>query len=571
VGDPLVGAVNKLFGTNYSTPSESISHLMDAAGIAKPTTSAERVMQAAAGSAGGAAGIAAGAKALASGVVTAGRPVLAGVLDTLAASPGTQTIAGAGAGASGQAAQEMGAGAGTQFAASLLGGIGAAGAAGGLQRINAARTATLAPEQQAIIDAGKAADVPVMTSDLIAPDSFMSKSLQSMGERIPVAGTGPVRAAQQSARAESVADITAQYGKPDYEAIVGSVKGRIGRIKKAAGRVINQTGQTLDSAGPVAPVKATQAIDDAISELTRPEVYKPGYQSYVDDLIQIKDTFQNSPKYTNLRETRTALREVMEAVDPAGRSQLPSRTKALFTKAYSAIKDDMDDFANANLPANSVVKLNKANIVYGETAGVLKNTRLKTVLDKGDVKPEIVKNIIFNGQPSEMKMLYESLGTSGKQNVRAALIDDAASKSVLADGSINPNRFGAELAKHDKRIDAFFKGDERDAIKGMTRLMQVTRRAQDSQLAPTNGSSAIPYSLAAGALVDLGATIAAAATTGGMARIYESVPVRNLLLKLQATAPQSRREGNIIRALAATIQSESKRNKPTETKDKEKL
>jgi hypothetical protein len=559
VGDPIVSSVNRIFGTNYSTPSESIQHLMDAAGIDKAETGAERIVQAAAGGVGGAAGIASGAKILANTASQAGRPVVSGVLDSLAANPGTQMAAGAGGGAAGQAAAEAGGGTGAQLAASLLGGFGGAGAVGAAQRVAGIRNAAIDPAQQAIIDAGERANVPVLTSDVLPPDSFVAKNLQAIGERIPLAGTGPVRAAQQEARSGSVADIASQYGKPDYEAIVDSVKGRVGNIKKAAGRVINKAGQQLDAVGPVAPTKSTLAIDDALAELQRPGVYKPGFKGYVDELQELKDTFQNNPTFTNLRESRTALREKMEAVDSAGRSQLPSRTKALFGKAYSAIKDDMDDFANANLPPAQVAKLNKANIVYGETAGLLKNTRLKSVLDKGDVKPEIVKGIIFNGQPSEMQTLYQSLGTVGRQNVKAALIDEAASKSVLADGNINPNRFGVELAKYDKKIDAFFKGEEKTAIKGLTRLLQVTRRAQDSQLAPTNGSSLTPWALGATAIKSLGTAVVAGATGGGLARLYESKPVRDLLLKLAATQPNSRSEADIIRTIIASTNAEKQR------------
>lgn len=557
VVDAIGGAVRMATGTDYdpATLAKIGRHVSDALGLPQPETTGERVVGALTR------GLASGGSA----AVTAGQVAqrttgaTSALASELGANVGAQTAAGGGAGLAGQVAQEAGAGAGGQLAASLLGGFGGAGAVGAAQRIAGVRNAAIDPAQQAIIDAGERANVPVMTSDVLPPNSFMSKSVQAVGERIPVVGTGPVRAAQQEARAGSVADITAQYGKPDYEAIVDSVKGRVGGIKKAAGRVINKAGQQLDAAGPVTPTKSTLAIDDALAELQRPEVYKPGFQGYVDDLQQVKDTFQNNPTFTNLRETRTALREVMDSVDTVGRSQLPSRTKALFAKTYSAIKDDMDDFANANLAPAAVAKLNKANIVYGETAGLLKNTRLKAVLDKGDIKPEIVKGIIFNGQPSEMKILYDSLGTVGKRNVKSALIDDAASKSVLADGGINPNRFGAELAKHDKRIEAFFKGDEKDSIKGLTRLLQVTRRAQDSQLAPTNGASLTPYALGAGAIKSFGATLVAGATGGGLARLYESKPVRDLLLKLSSTHPNSRSEADIIRSIIAATNAEKQR------------
>jgi hypothetical protein len=158
-----------------------------------------------------------------------------------------------------------------------------------------------------------------------------------------------------------------------------------------------------------------------------------------------------------------------------------------------------------------------------------------------------------------MKTLYDALGPIGRQNVRAAVIDDAVTKSVLANGEINPNRFGAELAKKEKNVSAFFRGDDRDAVRGLTRLLQVTRRGQDASLAPTNGSSAIPYALGAGAIADLGITLSTAAAGGGLARVYESAPVRNLLLKLANVPRNTAQEGDLVRKLSVAIRTEQQR------------
>lgn len=556
ITDPVIsaigGAIRMATGSDYDpvTLAKIGRSISDALGLPQPETGAERVSSALQkGLLGGG-----GAAALAGQVAQRTTGGVNAAAQFMAAQPATQALSGAAAGAGGQLAAEGGAGQGGQIAAALASGLAAPAALAGASRVLRASGSAMTPDQQAILDASKARGVPVLTSDILPPGSFMTKSAQTIGERVPLFGTGGVREAQQGARTEAVADIAAQYGQPSYEAVIGSLRGRIGGIKKAAGRVIDKTGQELNTYGPVPPTKTIAAIDAAVADLTRPEVYKPGFQSYIDDLTKLKDSFSNDPKFTDMRESRTALREVMEAVDPVGRSQLPSRTKALYAKAYSAIKNDMDDFAAANISPDKIAKLNKANVVYGDTAGVLKNTRLKNVLDKGDVTPEVVKGIIFNGQPSEMKTLFSSLGTVGRQNVKAALIDDAATKAVLANGEINPNRFGAELAKRDKNIDVFFKGEEGKAIKGLTRLMQVTRRGQDASLNPTTGAQTIPYMLAGSAVADLGATLATAATTGGLARAYESAPVRNLLLRLANTPPNTRTEADIVRQLAASLQ-----------------
>mgnify|MGYP001599849649 CR=1 FL=1 len=560
--DPVIGAIGgavRMAGAENYDPATVAGIGRGAAnmlGLPQPETSGERVVGAlASGVAGGGASAASMAQ-LANqtrGVVQAGA-------QQLAAQPGMQAVAGGAAGTAGQSVAEAGGGQGAQLAAALAAGIATPVAAGAAGRAMKVPTATISPEQQAILSAGKKADIPVLTSDVLPPKTFMGKQIQAVGERIPIAGTGGVRQGQQAARQDAATEIAQRYGTPSYEAIVGSVKGKVGAIKKAAGRVIDRSGQQLDSAGPVTPSQSLAAIDDAIAKLSRPNVFNPSAAKHIDDLTELRDVLGSGQQvFSTLRQSRTAVKEMLDAVDPGGRSQLPTFSKALVTRVYSAMKGDMDDFSSANLTPRQAAQLAKANKVYGDEANLLKNSRLKNVLDKGEMTPEVVRNMIYSNKPSENRILYDSLGTAGRQQVKAALIDDAATRAMRS-GEINPNAFGAELAKHEKKLDVFFKGDERDSIKGLVRLMQVTRRAQDAASAPTTtGAIGLPYAMGAAALADLGATVTGAITAGRLARAYESAPVRDLLLKIANTQPGTRAEGEYARGLLAALREESAR------------
>lgn len=572
ITDPIIqafgGAVRAATGSNYdpATLASIGRNAADVLGLPQPETSGERVVGAVARSMAGAGGGA----ALAGQVANATQGVTQNVAQQMASQVGTQIAAGGAAGGAGQAVAEGGGGAGAQMAAALAAGIATPAVMAGAGKVAAlARPGAIAPEQQAILDAGQAAGVPVMTSDVLPPKTFVGRQAQAVGERVPVVGTGAVRQGQQEARQSAVTQIAAQYGKPSYEAMVESLKGKVGNIKKAAGNVIDKTGQQLDAVGPVTPTKSIQAIDDAIAKLNNPSVYNPKAAAQIDDLTGLRDVLDGGQQtFTSLRQSRTALREVMDAVDPAGRSQLPSYAKKLVTSVYSAMKNDMDDFAQANLPQARFDKLTKANRVYGDEVQLLKASRLKNVLDKGDLTPEVVRNMIYSNKPSENRILYDSLGTAGRNQVKAALIDDAASKA-LRNGDINPNAFGAELAKHDKKLDVFFKGEERDSINGLVRLMQVTRRAQSAADAPTTtGATLLPYAAGAAALADFGATLTAAASAGGLARIYESPGIRDLLLKLANSQSQSAAESRYASAIVAAARSSNQQQDSNRPKPK---
>ena len=119
VADPIVSAVNSLFGTQYTLPTQAMEDLLTRAGVAKPKTEAERILQqAVSGASGAQAGVALGKQ-----LMTAVGPVTRGVGQVMASQPVLQTVAGATGGAAGQTAAELGAGPIGQIAATLAGGV----------------------------------------------------------------------------------------------------------------------------------------------------------------------------------------------------------------------------------------------------------------------------------------------------------------------------------------------------------------------------------------------------------------------------------------------------------------
>lgn len=566
VGDPAVMAVNKLFGTNYATPSESLNLLLDKLGVARPETGGQELAQAVtSGLASGGLGAPAAAQTIAK---VATSPVTKAVATQMAANPAIQAISGGTGAAAADIVRQEGGNEWAQMAAGLLGGLG--GGVGAAKAGRVAQAAKTPVPANPTVQAGEAAGIPVMTSDVSPPQTFLSKQAQAVGERIPVIGTQGQRAAQQEARQAAVQNVAEQYGAPSYEEIAKNLKGNAGKVKQAAGRVIDQTGNKLDQAGEVVPQKSLAAIDDAIAQLSKPEVFNPAAEGQIATLQQLRSTLEQGQTFSTLKQSRTGISDVLDSVDPSGRSQLPSYAKKLVTQVRAAMSDDMKDIAKNNLSEQEYSKWVKANQVYGEEANLLKNSRLKNVLDKADITPEQVRTLIYSNKPSENKILYDALSKTGRDNVRSAFINDAFEKAT-ASGEINPNRFAAELAKHDKKIDIFFKGDERDQVKGLVDVLQRTARAQRAAEAPTTtGAALTPYALGASAFADFGATLASAISAGTVSRIYESPVVRDLILKLNKTPQNSGTEAALASQLATAsrIAEQGKESKKKQQKPK---
>lgn len=119
VADPVVGAVNSMFGTTYTLPTDALQDLLTRVGVADPKTAAERIVQTTAAGA----GMAGGSVAIGKTLQAAAGPVTQAVGGLMAAQPGLQVASGALGGASGQIAKEAGAGPVGQIAATIGGGL----------------------------------------------------------------------------------------------------------------------------------------------------------------------------------------------------------------------------------------------------------------------------------------------------------------------------------------------------------------------------------------------------------------------------------------------------------------
>ncbi len=387
-----------------------------------------------------------------------------------------------------------------------------------------------------VVKEGAGQGVPVMTSDVLPPSTFAGKMAQQTAEKIPLAGTGAAREIQQDFRNQAVQEVADKYGTFSYKAILDSMKQQQGRVKGAAGRTLEATGDKLDEVGEIPLSNTREIIEQVKDELSKDGVIRS--EGAIDDLSTLVNAFDEAPQtFTSLKENRTAFRDIIAGADKAERSQLPSRAKALLQQVNKAMSDDMESFAKANLTPKEFASWKKANKIYADQAETLKKSKLKNVLDKGDVTPESVKQLIMSKNPSELKLAYNSMTQSGKKNARAAIVSNIVDNVSRRAGGMTPNAFATEMKKFKPQIDTFFKGQERKQLEGLQRLLDATRRAQDAAVTTPTGQQVLGAGTLAAAATDLGATILSGGTVGGIARLYESAPVRDSLLRL-ASVPK---------------------------------
>lgn len=552
VGDPIVDTVNNLFGTKFTRPTEAMQNLLTRMGVPEAKTQAERIVQSTAAGAAGAGGIASAGRAVQAAATS---PVTREVGRSLAAQPLAQVAGGAGAGAAGQAAQEAGGTPAGQIGASLVGGV-----LGARMVPSAARIPNAGLQQG--VTAAEQRGIPVMTSDAFPPSTFIGQVGQRTGERIPVLGTGPVRVAQQQARVDAVKDLLRQFGADDAANVSDDVmrdlaSKRSADLTKYTG-LKNEVINRLDSAGTVPVPSATQAIDNKISELQalRLREYEP--------IINVLQDWKSSMQGQGLVNIEKLRKQIGKSFTAPQLSSIRDTGEKALSDIYGPLKQDMEAFIRANGETRDATKWAVANKRLSELAGELEFGTLKSVLRSGNATPEVVNKLLFSAKPSEVRQLYSSLTPAGQANARTAILARAAqnAEGTLEDGTkvFKPEQFNAALKRLQPQIGVFFKGSDLEQVEGLSRALTLTRRAAQSGVPTATGQETMPFvagSFLQSVVGSFFGSLAVAGGVGAMARVYESAPVRNLMIKLGKAEPGSSLEEQIAKRLFATIQTQS--------------
>lgn len=381
-----------------------------------------------------------------------------------------------------------------------------------------------------------AQDLPLMTTDVAPPTTFAGKAAQSAAEKVPLAGTGTARAAQQEAREGIVEEFSKRFGQYDPEDVYKSLQAKKDTLSRAAG---NRRREIVDQvADTVAVDNVIDSIDGEITRLTRSptgELRKTADTATVEQLQRFRDDLLADPSFKNLEELRTAFRETVKGE----RTVLPGGVEAAVNRVYKAMTKDMDDAVRANLGEKALKRWKSANQIFFNEAQAIKKTRLKNILDKGEVTPEVIENMLFSNKPSEVKILFNSLGPAGKEAARAGVVARAYTKSQ---GS--PTRFVNELKKMTAQTGTVFKGDDKKYVDGLTSYLDATREAAEASVRTKTGQElfqvGVPAAVAADVASTGGVATGAAGLFGVMARAYESKPVRNAMIRVANAKGEAR-------------------------------
>jgi hypothetical protein len=590
-GDFLMSLINQGLPADRKLPltSQALQDTLTQMGIAKPGSPAERVLEAGVSGIGAQGSTSAAGRLLANEAVT-GVPAAIQAMpastaqrvgQTLAQNPITQAAGASAAGIASQTAAEMGASAPVQFGAGVLGSmVGASGGRG--------PTIPLSAEEQAVQNANQVGG-RLMTSDVFPPQGGGAQMLQQVGERVPIAGTGPVRAAQQRNRVQAIGDLLEEYGagpaKEDFQQAYEATGADLLKSKQAALDSLNgQKREVID--------RLSQPNVNGSGEISKVSVPVPNTTTAIDNqlaYLQGLRTADAAPVIAKLQDWKAAVQnQTLSNLDDLRKFSLgkaftdPSLAASrdlgerVLSSIYGPLKQDMGDFIKNNGGQSDFEAWNSANAGLSNLAKDAQNTALKAALAKGDMKPSLVNRMLLSQDPADAQMLFKNLSPEGRANAQSAILSRAAQQAVTSGSdNISPEKFMTAVQKLGGPVGVFFPENDKLRIQGLVDYLNQTRRASAAGAnVPTGiqtlipnlslgtagylgGASHDPMGGAIGALATLG-------TVGGLARIYESAPVRDLLIKYAKAKPEAKaylfnRLNQVIQAEAGTESTQEKK------------
>ncbi|EHA5654054.1 lytic transglycosylase domain-containing protein [Salmonella enterica] len=389
---------------------------------------------------------------------------------------------------------------------------------------------TIAPEAQQAIQFANAADVPLHTTDVLQPNSRVGRMAQTTAENIPFAGTSTMRANQQEARSQLVDEFASRFGEYDPSIVVGSLKAKSSGIRRAAGNRLEQVQNAMAGVN-IQPSKAIQQIDTEIASLQKLGKVADNdtiskLQAYRDELT--RNAGASGPMAMDLQQL-SGLRSQFRQDVKGERTVLPNRSNAAIQRIYNAMTSDIDSAIGQNLGNNTLHRYKQANAIYADEANKLQNTRLKNAIMKGDLTPEVVNNMLFSKNKSEIQNLYNSVGHIGRAQMRNGIIGKAMEKSG---GS--PDQLLRQINLMSNQTGIAFKGRDAAYLKGIKNYLEATKRASQAGVTTPTGQQTIPFILGIGTVTNP-ALVGVGGGYGLLARMYESEPARNAMLRLANT------------------------------------
>jgi len=410
------------------------------------------------------------------------------------------------------------------------------------------------PKVQEIIQAGIDFKVPVKTSDVIPPDSFLAKTIRTISDKTSFLGTAGGRRQQQVARENATLDLMDELGvisvNDDFgpQVVESLSKKQANNLVKAEVKreiVVDK----LTPFGQVSTPNATREIDSQIAQQLK--LGSKGDQGLINRLEDTKSALVGD--FRQVKDIRSQVIHDVKSSQTIGES-IKGREESIWQAVKSSIDKDMVKFARDGQKALKEKTLVRdylaSNREFAFEIGKSSDDVLKQLLRDGTAAPSKVMPLLKSGDSTKLKKLKNGLTQKGINNANSAFVKDILDTSGYFN-NVNPDRIATLLLKpkNQRYMNIFMDGADKKQIEGFSRLLDSTRQAQQAPVLTQTGQQDFALSL-----LTSFKNLLLASTTGVATRIYESKPMRNILIRLGNTKPGSKEETALLNSLRPALQ-----------------
>ncbi|NDO80384.1 DNA transfer protein [Citrobacter sp. NCU1] len=392
----------------------------------------------------------------------------------------------------------------------------------------------IAPEAKRVIETAESMGVTPMTSDLIKPESALTRGLVQGGEGA-ILGTGAKRAEQYATRSKLVSNYLDRFGEYNPDDVVQSLTSTLRGRKDAAGAVINDVTNKMGNTA-VDTTNTMNALDTAIARQER--LGTSANQNLLTSLRNLRDELADPAAdldmtFDLLRQHRTAFRSNVQ-----GDSMVfPDQAKAATNMVENAMSRDLRNAVGKTLGPSDASAYLKANSDYANVYNKVLNKNIANKLNKASSEstPELINSVVYSRKPSDVKRIWSALDDKGKDAMRAAYISKIAERA-----GDSPAKFMTEVNKLKSQsggaiYNTIFSGKHMKELDALHDVLRETARSDAANVVTQTGQALANPLRVAAAIPTLGISLASEAGYGLALRMYESQPARNALLRLANT------------------------------------
>ena len=376
--------------------------------------------------------------------------------------------------------------------------------------------------------------------------------LLKMVERLPITGTGGLRAAQREQRVEVLRRLGERYGlnpNTNYGArVLDSLSEASGAQLDAANRIIaNTTEQLADNPVVIRDfrLKVKELIDqqNALGEMKNPGVIK--LLNKVRNAVWVG----GEPKPGKLPRGFGEINDWLDRLYAESANAPPAAREAI-EEAADALRRDLERTAMEVSPELGAQYARATRSVESLVKGTERKT-LAGLIEAGEVDEQVMRKALNSGDQGLITQLVDNLTPEGVESARQMVLRNAMRRSgwtanEIGEAAVDPKKFLTHLETEsvDQQLKALFPEGTpgRGELEGMKEYLRLTAATQE--LGKGTGMAAAIGTVAFGAI-----DILSAGVIGALGHAYQSAPVRNLLLRLHHVKGNQRATDAIMEQL----------------------